>query len=359
MRQIAVAVIALLATLVTALLSLPDQVIAAGRLDLVRVMPVLPGVAAEPLLVQKAGRRLDETDRRLAISAVEASPVSPLALTRLADDARLSGNDERASRLLSLAGRLTWHQVIVQAAIVDFAIAHNDPARAVLHADALLREGDLVPEIFDVFDRNANVIGFRAALASRISLHPAWAEYYLAIRGANLPTAALQSYLAVFGRTLDRSLERPLLVGLLQRHRFEVIREILSAESIGGAKAGALPWPTGDALNDPTPFDWSLGSGINVSSDGSSIQPSKANQSDASVRLMALPAGAYRLSVSRNGGEWEWGIACVPMDAVPVQELSSSRSFSIDSNCPLQQLSVKPAPTNIDVPLPVLSVVSG
>ncbi len=360
MRRISVAALALLLTVGVALLSIPDQIVAVGRPDLVLAMPLLPEAAAEPLLRQKGGQRLNEGDRRLATSVLKASLVSPIALSRLADDARLSGNFRRASKLFSLAGSLSWHDTVVQAAIVDFAMARDDPSVAVLHSDALLRQGDLEPEIFDLFDNHGGEPKFRLALASRIALQPPWAGYYLATHGADVPAAALQSYISSYGRALDRVIAGPLLVGLLQQRRFDIVHEIVSrTRGLAGATAGPLPWPGADALDNPTPFDWSLGPGVVVSGDGSSIQPSGEAQQGASSRLLALPAGRYRLASGNGAQEWEWGIACLPDGAVPSRSITADAYFSVAVDCPIQQLAVKPAPTNINIALPRLSVGPG
>jgi hypothetical protein len=358
-RLVGLALTAIVLMGALALVTVGDQLAATGRSELALALPA-HAIARDKLLLRRAGAPVDATDHALALAALRATPVAPLALSRLADQSRLSGDSDRAARLLELASRLTWHDPVVQGAAIDLAIARADYDRALLHSDALLRQRKLMPEFFELFDQLGADEGFRVALAKRLAMRPPWAAEYLASHSSPLPVDAMLGYLDAYrgSRALDRAVAAPVINALLRAERYADARHVAARVSgLGGTAPGPLPWPDGEALDRPVAFDWVLGPGVSMTADGAALDAGEGATQALSGRLLALPQGTYAITGASAQGGWVWGVACFPATPAPIEVFGGGASFTVGAGCPVQRLSVRPAATGARTPLPVLSIV--
>lgn len=290
----------------------------------------------------------DAGSRELALDAISAAPMTSEATTWLA----FESEGERQLALLKLAGSLGWHGEYAQSRAYAAAMERKDYARAMVHAEALLRRGRARERLAQDFMESGDDPAFRSALANALTEDADWSNGLIASEsGADLPQAVLQQ---VFeqrreaGTPFQRQFAAPLISRLaeLGQHRFALR---LSALMEGGEPGRLLPgWPDAAAEEQGTPYDWRLFEGHSSlpAETGDQYELSRNDVPGARPAqvLLALTPGRYRLSTPGRQGDvlrgWRWGLACGGTTARPTRSFGENAAFSVSADCPVQMLSV-------------------
>jgi len=333
-------------------MTLGDVLAAHGHAALASHLPGNAGVAAILLpsrfaQVEAADDKPERPDNVIAMTALRNAPLTSEALTWLAIEARQRGEAARGARLLELAGHTGWRDEATRRQLYNAALVAGDATSAVHHADILLRQNKARHELFTQFDRGMAVPRFRMALVARLATAPAWSGDYLATHGVALGDASLSAALdarAAATGGLERRIAAPLLARLLVARRLRAAstawRLVRDAD---GLTPGPLPWPARDgrATHDVTPFDWHVAPAYRLADgDGSALHAAMQPDAPPATRLLALPAGQYRLVVHGDSGDWLWSISCADENRWPAQAFTPTALFEVERACPVQRLSV-------------------
>jgi hypothetical protein len=129
---------------------------------------------------------------KLGQQALRDAPTDPQSAAMLGAGLLGGGNQAKADRAFRVAGRLGWRVPITQSYWLSKALAVSDYRLAALHLDALGRQQpSLITErqLLDPMERNP---AGRAALISRMALHPEWLPSYVGVDASTPADALLQ-----------------------------------------------------------------------------------------------------------------------------------------------------------------------
>lgn len=325
-------------------LSVGDVLVAYGQPEAALNLPGNSALAAERIL--PGFTETPSTPERLALAraALANSPVATAALTYLAADARRAGRKDRADRLLSLAAATGWHDETSQRQLYNAAISSGDAARALVHADALLRQGLARQELFAQFDRGMEIPSFRKAMLKVLATSPDWPRDYLAEHGARLSDAALEAALAARATRpggVERAIVAPIAAALINAGR--PAAAAIAWRRAGGADglgAGTLAWSSEAALETPGPFDWQLATGYRAEPGAEGALLAEGSQpGETARRLLALPPGQWRIAAATgDAAGWRWAVACGEEAPYPARDLATDNRFEVPAGCPVQWL---------------------
>jgi hypothetical protein len=328
-------------------------------------------------IAQLARVRLQTRDAsgaaRLAVKALQLSPLNASALTTygLAMDALRQ--PALANRAMTLAGQRSWRDLVTQVWLFRRDVLASDFADAFDHADALLRR---VPEpppavlgILAVAARNPAAIG---PLTDRLAANPNWREpFFIYLVSYAKPPAT-----GIAGQLLTRLAAGPTrptdeevglyLASLAAQSRYREAEAAWRALTPGAGHDGYVHDGDFERPARTTPFDWWLVGGIGWSA-GIADSPDPTHGHALRVdydgvshpqpvrQLIVLPPGSYRLSGrmldAGDGGAsgFAWRVICVdatdplaraPSPAGPPGEWRAfSADFSVPASaCPAQLL---------------------
>jgi hypothetical protein len=328
-------------------------------------------------IAQLARVRLQTRDAsgaaRLAVKAIQLSPLNASALTTygLAMDAQRPS--AIANRAMTLAGQRSWRDLVTQVWLFRRDVLASDFSDAFDHADALLRR---VPEpppavlgILAVAARNPAAIG---PLTDRLAANPNWRQpFFIYLVGYAKPPAT-----GVAGQLLTRLAAGPspptdeevgfYLASLASQGKYQEAEAAWRALTPGAGHDGYVHDANFERPARTTPFDWWLVSGVGWLV-GIADSPDPAHGHALRIdydgvshpqpvrQLIVLPPGSYRFSGrmldAGDGGDsgFVWRVACVgatdPLAKAPppAGPAGQWRTFSADftvpaSACPAQLL---------------------
>jgi hypothetical protein len=303
-------------------------------------------VADQPVaLTQRAQQELAEPDgnldsaREWAQDALRSSPLNFQALTLLGLIAERKGDQKSAEALMRVAGTRTWRDQTTDAWLLNREAGRGDYASALPYADAMLRMGWGVPELFPVlasFTVDPRAFG---SLTAFLATAPPWRSWFLSELSARLAnkTRVIQLYAALKDSENPPTKDelRPYLNRLIQDENFELAYQTWHATLPPPQRADAT-YPFNRDFEfavDGLPFNWTLettpGANLQVISslDSGKKQALLVEFAGARVRfanvkqLLLLPAGDYRFSgkvktaeLRTDRGLW-WRIFCANASA--------------------------------------------
>ncbi len=328
-------------------------------------------------LAQLARLRLQTRDpggaARLAVKALQLSPLNERALTLygLAMDAL--HQPALASPAMTLAGQRGWRDLVTQIWLLRRDLLSFDFSDAVDHADALLRRAPepplLVFAILAVAARNPAAV---RPIADRLAADPNWRLPFFSYLCAQARPPAT----GVAGQLLTRLAAGPTrptdaelglyLAALAGQGAYQEAEAAWRQMTPGAAHDGYVHDGDFERPARATPFDWQLSSGVGWtatiadSPDSSHGRALRIDYDGVSTpqtlrQIIVLPPGGYRLSgrmrdESDSGASgFAWRVLCVgatdPLarSPAPANAAGQWRPFSVDfsvptSACPAQLL---------------------
>ncbi len=266
--------------------------------------------------------------------------------------------------LAVLVDGLGWRDEFTQRALYNLALRTRDLGEAMIHADALLRQGQDQEAL-----SRAIIIGSRdpellPSMRRLFSSQDRWSASWLKRHGAELPDDALLEFAAAQAKSpsgLPRSALVELLTKLLSQSRFAAARSLWAQ---GGAPnfTGEQAWPDGDSLIFATPFDWKNSADLEYQTNQSRMLVANRITPNATAsRLSLLVPGTYAVRVSgapaRHGG-WRWDVGCGSEPTPGQRTFAADSQFVVPPGCPLQWISVSAvSPEAVTDALPPLQVV--
>jgi len=306
----------------------------------------LPGNAA--LVARYRLPRLHNADEvsagtELSLSALRESPVVQPALSWLAFETTAQDPE---TDLVRLSDSLGWRDPFTQERLYNFAINAREPTEALIHADALLEQGKDLEVLSQALATGVHNPGVEAAMHRQFAVKNGWSARWLQQHGADLSDDALIDLAGAQAQGpvgLPRATSADLLRKLLHQSRFGAARALWAL--LGNLDfTGVQPWPEGESLTSPTPFDWKVRSGLSVLSGGTRKLLAERITPDATAdRQTLLPAGAYTVNVAGAPGRhsgWHWAIGCGGEPRKAERDLGVDNRFTVPAGCPLQWLAV-------------------
>ncbi|HWE47685.1 MAG TPA: hypothetical protein VG407_16815 [Caulobacteraceae bacterium] len=227
--------------------------------------------------------------RDLAGRALDRSPLEVGAVRLLALAAERAGQDDRALRLMTIAGDRSVRDGPSHAWLFDYWFKRHDWARAFRHADLLLRTHPQVAKQIDPYLVSAVVSdpAARLQITKRFADAPFWRGAFLSdLAQSNTDPAPLLAILTDLDRAhaklSDIELEE-VLVSLVNRHLYDEAyltwTQSLPPSALMGL--GYVYDPAFTGLPGAAPFNWAL------------HQPN-----GGAVEMTASPAGGHRRALA-------------------------------------------------------------
>jgi hypothetical protein len=262
----------------------------------------------QALALRDAGDRPGATEA--ARRALVKSPLDPGAMRLLARLAEQDGDAAAARRLMTQAARLSLRDGPSHAWLMQDALARGDDAKAVFHADILLRRNErLRRTIFPTMHGLLESPEGRRALIQRLALGPKWRGLYLedaGRRGAPEAAAKLFDEFAASGHPPTDEELTPFFMRLVEGGQYGPVLALWHRHVPGADRAtkglydGAFAGRPG-----PPPLNWQFpasrgggatfgdadgGPGVDIHYDGwSPVSP-------VLRQIMFLAPGRYRLA---------------------------------------------------------------
>jgi hypothetical protein len=293
----------------------------------------------------------------LARDALQHSLGHVAALRVLAQTAQARGDTEATARYMSLAGRWSWRDTPTQGWLFDQAVGRRDFRSAMDHADAILRMREIEHEMFGVLRYAGEDADFRRALTAKLLARPSWRGSFF--RDAAQSTPDQRPGLEATIRDL-RSTSAPINPAELSSYAASLVvsgeiprAAILWTRQFGGNPDTGfiLDWPSETRVRQRLPFDWWIASTRGVSAvpgnaDNAplSLAADRGALGSVAVRLFALPAGRYRISLAGTQPAvtarraLRWTIQCRGGLTVEASAEGDSWSVTVPQSCPVQTL---------------------
>ncbi|MEX0852703.1 MAG: hypothetical protein WD036_05380 [Bauldia sp.] len=304
----------------------------------------LIALAERRLLAAETAGDLAAADR-LAERALIANPLEERGLRLLGFAADLRGEAGRAGVLMRRAAERSLRDPVVQAWLFDARVRSGDVARAIDHADVMLRtRPELGGRIMPALVRFAEDPAARVPLVAHLAESPPWREWFLTgLSGRNTPPGAALPVLSALRSTSAPPTDRefkPYLDRLIESGDFERAHLVwllfLPGERLGNLRYidnGDFERPIGDL-----PFDWAVsrigGASTLIETTGTAGSGKAVHVVFAGGRvlyrnlakLLVLPPGSYRLSgdvktenlVNERGMVWR--VRCAEKDQALLAE---------------------------------------
>lgn len=327
-------------------MSLGDTLVALGRPGLAASLPGNTALAAGELLPPQATRPTRGDLLDLARRALHNAPLSAPALSYLAAAASREGDTGRARDLLKVAAGSGWRDETTQRRAYNQALEDDDSDRAMMHADALLRQGLARDELYPQFDRGSRIPAFRQALVKVVGGPARWPRDYLASRGALLDDGPLAEMLAARAKrtgSIERAIAAPVIGVLLRQGRDAMAARVWRGVAYAdGLAPGTLAWRDGALIDHRLAFDWRMPEGYRADADGDgSLSAAPDASAEPAMRQLALPAGRYRIAAADPGstaGIWLWSVSCGARPSGDLAPLTRGSAFTVPAGCPVQTL---------------------
>ena len=312
--------------------------------------------------------------KRLALAAIDQTPLSIVAIRTLAlAEARL-GNAPAARNAWRAAAGLGWRDIPTQYWAMRQALADGENTIAGMRADALLRMSQGVGPFADLSRAALTDAAFRHALVERMAMKPQWRQSFF-FPGKPVPDAVLPGLLATL-RELQRTPAPPTrveardaILALIIRGRVDeavaLDRPFASLRHLDRNSLlddGDFQRSLADYQGASTPFDWTLGvvsrnsASLDESQPRSMVVATEGSDGLSSLRRwIALSPGRYRLDYRMRGeaeapsaiGVWvSCGTSAKPLARSGGEALASdsfesrSLSFDVTLSCPIVNISL-------------------
>ena len=248
--------------------------------------------------------------------------------------------------LVRLSDGLGWRDSFTQRALYNFALNRREPAEALIHADALLEQGEDQEALSQALVRGVPNPGVEEAMRHLFAAKNGWSARWLQQHGAVLSDDALIDLAGAQAQSpvgLPRTTAAELLRELLPQSRFRAAQALWALLDNTGF-IGAQPWPGGESLTSPTLFDWKVHSSLRVLSDGArTLVAERITPGSTAARQILLTPGAYEVTVSGGPGRhsgWRWDTGCGAAPRSAQRDFGADNRFTVPAGCPLQWLSV-------------------
>lgn len=309
----------------------------------------------------------------LARQALRRDALAVQAVVTLGLHAQTRGDTAAARRFFAYAETLSRRELQTQLWAIEDAIGRGEITQALHQYDIALRTSNLAPDLlFPVLGSAIAEPQVRAGLVATLSRRPLWANEFV-------------DYVANTGKSPENTV---LLLAELRRSGIVVSPDATRVVITRLVQAGApmLAWkyyssvrPTADRrrsrdpqfsaqLTQPTPFDWVIADGQNVSAsierDGGrgfvSFNIPASVGGDIVQQLQFLPPGQYKITghTSKLAGATRsslyWALNCwkgreiarVPLPNAPQGGGAFSGTYTVPVNCPVQMLTLSASPSD-------------
>jgi len=290
-----------------------------------RVAPLDAGAsqALAAAIVVTSDKRTDIAQaKRLTQSALRGGELSAAALRTAGFVAEREGDVPRATRLITLAERLSRRDLLTQLWLIEHYSASGDVSRTLEHYEtALTTSASALQLLYPVLigaSSDPQLTPSITAFLARNRSREWWKRMVYAFIGDSTDPKALAA--VVNGSLKPRSADEAELAraAIARLVAFKAYDEALSVyrSFTGNAADAARGVANGDFESDPAwpPFDWALsdeadyrayrgpapeGRGGNVLW----LQVGNGNNGDLATQMLNLPAGAYVLGATSGGGD--------------------------------------------------------
>ena len=302
---------------------------------------------------------------KLAVESLRRDPTIIAAVQSIGLAAQLSGDTDKANRLLSYAQQLSRRNLQTHLWAIEYYVARTDTSKVLEEYDLALRTSLFARNLlFPVLGGAISDPVVARDLIVRLKRQPLWSEAFLSFVAGDTrvtPVAAVN-----FLRTLRASNMPFASAGLATL----VARSLNSLEFQTAWTAYVLKRPGAERLrvrdpefkalpDDPAPFDWTLSNDGSISAyideqrgtNQLEVEAGSGSAGIAAQQLQLLPSGEYRLVVDARsiseGARLVWSLTC--QDGAELTKLTMSSGsakrytgskFTTPTNCPLQTLTL-------------------
>lgn len=307
------------------------------------------GAAWSRLAAAYSANGEDEKAADSANRALDYSLGHVRALRSLGLAAVNSGQTERGSNLIGLAGTLSWRDGLAHSWLFEQALRQGKYANAMQHADALLRRGKAQEEIFSIFNLAALDDNLLTPLVWQFENRPNWRGGYFSFAkrmpvnqysGFERLVAALDGGKAPVTRS-ELLPYASLLLSRQQNQKALQIWEKYFADET--TKSGSiLSWPADDNDGQLFPSDWRLTSNREIGSrvlraeggdDILAVELTDGARGEIAWRFMLVKPGVNRIQLQDSYGNgvddssFRWSARCLPEGAKRYFEKSAVEAF--------------------------------
>jgi hypothetical protein len=271
---------------------------------------------------------------RLSIGALEASPLSAIAVRTLGLSLQAQGRSKQAARVMSIGAGLGWRDIPTQSWLVEAYSSQGEIAAALERADALARQQTLREETMRFFLAAAATPELRLPLIERLAIHPPWSQDFFEELRA-IPAEKSAAYipflasLTASGHALSSVEVEPFASGLFAKGHYRIASDAWQRFVSRGA-----PITDGGFSSSPLasehrrgPFQWSFpqAAGVDVAIG--------APPAEASGRaLYAGSNGNVRAEIARQAMVLAPGKYVISMDALS-EDAARPDGFSLTLAC--------------------------
>lgn len=321
-------------------------------------MPGNAALVARYRLPYLHGENMEAAGTQLSTRALRETLIVQPALSWLAFETPVNSREPDLARLTDSLG---WRDAFSERALYNFALESNAPAEAMTHANALLQQGLDQQVLSEALIKGAGNPRFLAAMRGVFASQNRWSARWLLEHGAELTDDALMALAAAQAASpsgLPHATLGAIIRKLLSQSRFAAAK-VLWSLSGGRGFTGEQPWPEGDKLASPAPFDWQIGAGVTISAeDVRRLVAERLTPNTTAHRLILLETGTYVLVVSGNPARatgWRWDVGCGTGPRPGQRAFGADNRFTVAADCPIQWLSVSAtSPEALGEPLPPL-----
>ena len=321
-----------------------------------------------------AARLAADSKRALAISPIEVMPLRTIGIITAAND-----DEKGAEKLLNLAARLSLHDYLTHAWLLDYRFRNDQVERAVYEVDILLRQSEtnwavIIPALITL-TRDPRIT---EPLARTLAQRPFWRGIFVTRLGAEgeypETTFALLSRMKALGSPASKEELDPYFIAGGKRMSPQQLFAQWIALLPPSARAAATGLVRdGDfvGLDASPPFGWRYYPADGVYAErgtgpaglGRALYVSYAGERQtvfANQQLVLAP-GRYRLTGRAyaddaiDKGLFGWSVTCmtkgsesvlgsVPVNPVPGHPIRYAGEFEVPASCDQEQLELNGAP---------------
>jgi hypothetical protein len=325
-----------------------------------------------------------ESEQSLARqSLVEAGAAARAALVNVPRDVRalrvlgivssLSERPRLGSELLLRSGILSWRDPVTQVWLISAAMDQNNFATATQRTDAMLRVGELVPEMMRLMHELAAAPDARPFVIERLAEGPQWRRAFF-VNSEYLPDGAIAGHaqliedMRTHGEPVSREELAYFLGHLVRKKQYALAQSLWLAKSTDRPISQDSAVFDGDFEQDPTaegaqpryPFEWqfatdsgnaSLGTPPLLIGQTALMAEAGDTREPLASQMILLRPGRHSLSYDVTGDghpAFRWRIRCeatgsvLPLSSQRQRTVGSWRTavmdFDVPAGCPAQWL---------------------